>query len=264
MCDIAHIHYACVISHTYTTHVWYRTHTLRMCDIAHIHYACVAYTESRKFDLWACVCVFTFSSSAFAFLTRVLSQTYTTHVWYTPHIHTNIASNTHEYCLTYTPVTPWLVWTWVVSLMNMSRVSYEHESCLLWTWVVSLMNMRQVSYEHETGLLWTWDRSLMNMRQTWDRSPRAWDVQYVLILAYVLCRSQHPHPALTHSYVTRLIHKFICDSSTLIERTPPPPGRFPIYYVPSSRTVSKRTPLEAPGTNSSRGVPLLMVLDEGT
>jgi len=45
---------------------------------------------------------------------------------------------------------------------------------------------------------------------------------------------------------------------------PPPPGGFPIYYVPSSRTVSKRTPLEASGTNSSRGVLLLTVLDEGT
>jgi len=47
-------------------------------------------------------------------------------------------------------------------------------------------------------------------------------------------------------------------------KNPPPRGGFPIYYVPSSRTVSKRTPLEAPGTNSSRGVLLLMVLDEGT
>jgi len=31
-------------------------------------------------------------------------------------------------------------------------------------------------------------------------------------------------------------------------------GGFPIYYVPSSRTVLKRTPLEEPGTNPSRGV----------
>jgi len=44
----------------------------------------------------------------------------------------------------------------------------------------------------------------------------------------------------------------------------PPRGGFPIYYFPSSRTVSKRNPLEAPGTNSSRGVLLLTVLDEGT
>jgi len=47
-------------------------------------------------------------------------------------------------------------------------------------------------------------------------------------------------------------------------KKPPPPGGFPIYYVPSSRTVSKRTPLEAPGTNSSSGVLLLTVLDVGT
>jgi len=47
-------------------------------------------------------------------------------------------------------------------------------------------------------------------------------------------------------------------------KNPAPPGGFPIYYVPSSRTVSKRTPLEEPGTNPSRGVLLLTVFDEGT
>ena len=47
-------------------------------------------------------------------------------------------------------------------------------------------------------------------------------------------------------------------------KKPPTPGGFPIYYVPSSRTVGMRTLLEAPGTNSSRGVLLLTVLDEGT
>jgi len=54
-----------------------------------------------------------------------------------------------------------------------------------------------------------------------------------------------------------------CCRLGLIERNPPP-GGFPTYYVPSSRTVSKRIPLEAPGTNSSRGVLLHTVLDEGT
>ena len=47
-------------------------------------------------------------------------------------------------------------------------------------------------------------------------------------------------------------------------KNPPPPGRFPVYYVPSSRTVSKKTPLEEPGTNFSKGVLLLTVLDQGT
>jgi len=47
-------------------------------------------------------------------------------------------------------------------------------------------------------------------------------------------------------------------------KKPPPPGGFPIYYVPSSRTVCKRTFLEEPGTNLSRGVLLHTVLDEGT
>jgi len=47
-------------------------------------------------------------------------------------------------------------------------------------------------------------------------------------------------------------------------KNPPPPGGFSIYYVPSSRTVNKRTPIEDPGPNSSRGVLLFTVLDEGT
>ena len=49
---------------------------------------------------------------------------------------------------------------------------------------------------------------------------------------------------------TRVFHKYF---NKLIERNPPP-GGFPIYYVPWSRTVCKRTPLEEPGTNPSRGV----------
>jgi len=47
-------------------------------------------------------------------------------------------------------------------------------------------------------------------------------------------------------------------------KNPPPPGGFPIYYVPSSRTVSKRTPLEEFVAGASRGVLLVTVLDEGT
>ena len=47
-------------------------------------------------------------------------------------------------------------------------------------------------------------------------------------------------------------------------KNPPPPGGFPIYYVPCLRTRRKRTPLEAPCTNSSRGVLFLRVLDQGT
>jgi len=47
-------------------------------------------------------------------------------------------------------------------------------------------------------------------------------------------------------------------------KNPPPPGGFPIYYVPSSRTVCKRTPLEGFVPCSSRGFLLHTVLDEGT
>ena len=47
-------------------------------------------------------------------------------------------------------------------------------------------------------------------------------------------------------------------------KKPPPPGGVPIYYVPSSRTVNKRTPLEEFVSGASRGVLLVTVLDEGT
>jgi len=53
-------------------------------------------------------------------------------------------------------------------------------------------------------------------------------------------------------------------SNKLFEKTPPPPGGFPIYYVPWSRTGRKRTPLKEFVPGSSRGVLFLRVLDEGT
>jgi len=54
------------------------------------------------------------------------------------------------------------------------------------------------------------------------------------------------------------------DNAHIDRKKPHPPEGFPIYYVPSSRTVSKRTPLEEFAPGSSRGVLLLTVLDEGT
>jgi len=47
-------------------------------------------------------------------------------------------------------------------------------------------------------------------------------------------------------------------------KNPHPPGEFPISSVPSSRPVCKRTPLEEPDKNPSRGFLLHTVLDEGT
>jgi len=47
-------------------------------------------------------------------------------------------------------------------------------------------------------------------------------------------------------------------------KNPPLPEGFLIYHVPSSRTVSKGTPLEVPGTYSLGWVLLLTVFDEGT
>jgi len=52
--------------------------------------------------------------------------------------------------------------------------------------------------------------------------------------------------------------------ATTWSKEPPPPGGIFVYYVPSSRTVSKRTPLEEFVPGASRGVLLLTVLDEET
>jgi len=71
-------------------------------------------------------------------------------------------------------------------------------------------------------------------------------------------RTQVFEYSITNAYMSPVL------ANTLIERTPPPPGGVPFYYVPSSRTVCKRTPLEEPSTNPSRGILLHTVLDEGT
>ena len=66
----------------------------------------------------------------------------------------------------------------------------------------------------------------------------------------------------THVYIPPCIHWGILDYVN--RKKPPPPGVFPIYYVPSSRTVNKRTLLEEFVPGSARGVLLLTVLDEAT
>ena len=69
----------------------------------------------------------------------------------------------------------------------------------------------------------------------------------------------------TDSHTTLLFEAAVAVEGAQFDRkTPPPPGGFPIYYVPSSRTVSERTPLEKIVQGASRGVLLLTVLDEGT
>jgi len=46
-----------------------------------------------------------------------------------------------------------------------------------------------------------------------------------------------------------------CCGERVDRKKPPPPGGS-IYYVPSSRTVCKRTPFEAPGYKLFEGGPL--------
>jgi len=64
------------------------------------------------------------------------------------------------------------------------------------------------------------------------------------------------------------VYIYMCQSLHIYvkvdRKKPPPPGGVPIDYVPSSKTVCKRTPLEGFVPGSSRGVLLHTVLDEGT
>jgi len=65
-------------------------------------------------------------------------------------------------------------------------------------------------------------------------------------------------------YCAQLVCVSVVIELLAVWRRNKPKSKKPTYHVPSSRTVSKRTPLEAPGTNSSRGDLLLTVLDEET
>ena len=76
-----------------------------------------------------------------------------------------------------------------------------------------------------------------------------------------------PRVCVTHtdSHTTLLVEAAVAAKAAQFDRKKHPPrGWFPIYYVPSSRTVSKKTPLEKFVSGTSRGVLLLTVLDEGT
>jgi len=55
-----------------------------------------------------------------------------------------------------------------------------------------------------------------------------------------------------------MFHNSRASAIKVDRKNPPPQGWFPVYYIPSSRTRRKRTPLEEPG--ASRGVLFLPVL----
>ena len=86
---------------------------------------------------------------------------------------------------------------------------------------------------------------------------RLWRHRLHTLSPYSLC--------LDSLYFSILSMQTLCIQSRHSNRNnPPPPGAFPMDYLPSSRTVCKRTPLEEPGTNPSRGVLLHTLLEEGT
>jgi len=67
-----------------------------------------------------------------------------------------------------------------------------------------------------------------------------------------------------HDSLGRADPDFVFFYPNFYQKKPNPPGGFPIYHVPSSRTVCTRTPLEGIVPGSLRGVLLHTVLEEET
>jgi len=165
----------------------------------------------------------------------------------------------------------WLIYMWHDSVLT--GFLHEHSSWLIRTKCNDSF-VRQLTHPY---VAW-----LRPDRICYTNTVRDWFVRSAMTHSYVnwlihmwhdsvltgfVTRTQFVRD-MTHSHVIWLIDWIRFTNTSLViqidRKKPPPPGGFPIYYVPSSRTVSKRTPLAAPGTNSSRGVLLLTVLDEGT
>ena len=146
--------------------------------------------------------------------------------------------------------------TRLIQMNNLTRWQAQHESFIRASFPIKYINLW-----HDASICVTWLIHMCDMNRLLHMCN--------LTRLYVYHDSSIFVTWLIRICVTRLSHR--CNKTTysgatwlLWSKETPPPGGFPIYYVPSSRIVCKGTPLEAPGTNSSRGVLLHTVLDEGT
>jgi len=160
-----------------------------------------------------------------------------------------------------------VTWEWVTSECVTSRENEAYQMCILrWVnhtggseWVMSRMNeschiwTSYVWISHVTHV--TGDRPIKE-----EHSVRLWHVTYEWVMSHI----NHAR----HTWTSLVTYESTGDRPIKEEHSdrkkPPPPGGFPVYYVPWSRTRRKRNPLEAPGINSSRGVLFLRILDQGT
>ena len=133
---------------------------------------------------------------------------------------------------------------WVLLCVNKSLL------CVSWRHAVLTRLMLDMQQGHTLYIQCNWETGMMQIGESFISECAAWMKQH----------SWHNQAA--EHYVSRHM---------LIERTPPPPGGFPICYVPWSRTRRKRTPPEKSppklinfGGGSSGGVLFLRVLDQGT
>jgi len=68
-----------------------------------------------------------------------------------------------------------------------------------------------------------------------------WLAEYQNILSFIGLFCKRDLLTHTHTHIDTDLTGLL-SSHTLIERNPPPPGGFPLYYVSSSRTVCNRPP----------------------
>jgi len=121
------------------------------------------------------------------------------------------------------------------------------------------------TYTYERNIYVWMEYICMKGTYMYERNIYVWKEHICMKGTYM-----HETSSLISSFISFWIWSFFFPSLSwkrwrnIDGKKPSPPGGCPIYYVPSSRTVCKRTPLEGFVPGSSRGVLLNTVLDKGT
>ena len=154
-------------------------------------------------------------------------------------------------------------WYFVTRLVHMCDTTHSYDSCNIW--LIHVRDMTSIQAQMSSK------ETYMSSKETYMSSKETY------MSSKETCpppveppgSSEPPPPALCvytciHTHTILHIDHMAIWSLYIDRKKLPHSGGFPIHYVPSSSTWRKRTPLEAPGTNSSRGVLFLLILDQGT
>ena len=183
------------------------------------------------------------------------------HIWMSHVTHMNASCHTYEFVTS-------RAYQWVMSHVRISHVTHIHTSCRIYErdtshthdcvpWHIRThLHQRAAARRH--GLICLFKKKIRFV--SWLIVSFSTEVSIMMYTRQWIVNGHITENSLSdmiqkRQFIAIFLRQWIVK---LIERNPP--GWFPIYYVPSSRTVSKRTPLEAPDTNSSREVLLLTVL----